>query len=139
MKTKKIQESNLSIVQSGYSEKDLAPSNLEFDITDSLWNNYKELKPIQQKGLTLLISGESISSVAKTLGVERHTIYAWLQDELFSECYQKWQKRLLIDTYHLQKQVYQKALKSLDIMLNNPQDLEQYFEVVKFVIQNLKP
>ena len=44
------------------------------------------LAPIQENAVALLIAGESISSVAEKLGVNRTTIYQWQSKEVF-QCY----------------------------------------------------
>ena len=131
-------KTNLAVLPKA-EEIDLSPVNTEFNNFQTLWDNYQQLKPIQQRALGLLISGENISSTAKELEINRQAIYEWLQDELFNKVYELWQRKLMVETYQKQKELYEKALRGLDALLSNPLDASQYFEVVKFTIENLKP
>jgi len=131
-------KTNLAVLPKA-EEIDLSPVNTEFNNFQTLWDNYQQLKPIQQRALSLLISGKNISSTAKELEINRQAIYEWLQDELFHKVYELWQRKLMVETYHKQKELYEKALRGLDTLLSNPVDISQYFEVVKFTIENLKP
>lgn len=130
-------ENNLDFLP---EDEDLLPSNEKYDHYNiSLWDNFQYLSPIQQKAITLMISGEKKGEIANKLGVDRKTIYLWMQDDLFMECLKRWQHQLLIEVHEQKREIYQKALRALDGMLDNPISPELYLETVKFTLTTLKP
>jgi hypothetical protein len=54
-----------------------------------------ELKPDQQRAIALLAAGKSITESASTVGINRATIYRWLNhDPAFKAAYNQWQDHL---------------------------------------------
>lgn len=96
----------------------------EYHLNEELWENYQRLTPVQQKVLTLLITGENINQIATKCNIERSTIYRWLQIDLFVHCLKLWQKNILVETDLIVKKIVDKGLEKLDFVLENPTRFE---------------
>ena len=96
----------------------------EYQSKEQLWENYQRLTPIQQRVLTLLISGKNINQVATECDIKRSTIYRWLQLDIFIECLKSWQKNLLFESDSKIKAVVSKGLEKLEFILDNPDNFD---------------
>ncbi len=76
-------------------------------------NKIKQLKPIQEKSLELLVSGKSISETARELKIGRGAIYDWLNSGDFSSELDRLRKRLKAE---VQDQLLFLSTKSLDTL-----------------------
>jgi hypothetical protein len=96
----------------------------QYQNREQLWQNYQRLSLIQQKVLSLLVSGKNINQVATECHIERSTIYRWLQLDIFIECLKLWQKNLLFEADFKIKKVVEKGLEKLEFILDNPDKFE---------------
>ncbi|WPF90491.1 helix-turn-helix domain-containing protein (plasmid) [Cyanobacterium aponinum AL20118] len=105
----------------------------EYQHKEKLWENYGRLSPIQQKVLTLLVTGHNINHIATECNIERSTIYRWLQLDIFTKTLKLWQKTLLIEADSKINRVINKALEKLEFVLDNPQkfDSKDYLKAIE--------
>ncbi|PHV61004.1 helix-turn-helix domain-containing protein [Cyanobacterium aponinum] len=111
----------------------------EYQHKEKLWENYERLSPIQQKVLTLLVTGHNINHIATECNIERSTIYRWLQLDIFTKTLKLWQKTLLIEADIKIKSIVDKALNKLEFILDNPQkfDSRDYLKAVEISLNFL--
>jgi hypothetical protein len=95
------------------------------------------LTPLQEKVATLLATGESISSIAEKLDLNRGTIYQW-QQKLAFQCYFNFQRLQAKET--LQNGLYglySNALDTIKECLNSENEAIK-FKTATFIIQKVE-
>ena len=76
-------------------------------------NPISGLSPIQEKTIILLLSGKSITDIAKELNVDRTTIYSWQEKETFHAYYSFLAKKIKIETEGNLFGMYQNAIQAV--------------------------
>ncbi len=128
---------NKEEVQPYYDAKDknkLLKKFTKYQLNEDLWENYGRLSPLQQRALTLLVSGHNINQIATECNIERSTIYRWLQLDIFTKTLKLWQQKLLIEADNKIRLLGFKALDELETMLDNCQDEKNKIEILKLII-----
>ena len=95
------------------------------------------LTPLQEKVAILLANGESVSSIAEQLELNRGTIYQW-QQKLAFQCYFNSQRHEAKET--LQNKLYalySKALKAVEDCLNSENEAVK-LKTATYIIQRIE-
>lgn len=81
----------------------------------------------------LYISGKSIREICRILEIAESTFYLWLGSDLFVRCLTRWQIKIRIDADNKIKNVVNKALEKLDLILDNPDDFsdQHYLKAIE--------
>ena len=88
-------------------------------------NPISGLSPIQEKTIILLLSGKSITDIAKELNVDRTTIYSWQEKETFQAYYSFLAKKIKIETEGNLFGMYHDAIQAVkDSLLSNNESIK---------------
>lgn len=86
--------------------------------TMEVFNKETGLTPIQENAINLLLSGDTISSVAQKLKIDRSTIYQWQSKENFQAYYNYLNEKIKFTAESELIGLYNQAIQALKDSLN---------------------
>ncbi len=76
----------------------MTPQNSTNSNRNDAINKETGLTPLQEQAVVLLLSGNNVTAVSKTLKIDRSTIYHWQQKENFQAFYNNLQQQIKFET-----------------------------------------
>lgn len=105
-----------------------------FELKDQEEQLFAQITPRQEQALLLLASGYSQSCVASELGVNRRTLYSWMNDDqIFHQCYEIVREQLYSRNMERVGSIASLALERLPQLIQSD-DEKVSLEAVKFAL-----
>ncbi len=97
----------------------------------------RELTPIQQRAITLLLQGKSQTEIARELNIDRTTLWNWrTKDPVFTAELNKAQAELYAQAVSRLYSLTTKALETLEEILEKSDDEQTKIKAASFILKS---